>query len=71
LERVGASNKALLTAPIEVQKYYLERHPERINETPSWLANTLWCYGLVEGKPTQYQVAAALGELAHDREEAA
>jgi hypothetical protein len=43
---------------------YLEREPRRSGETPSWLANTIWAYELVEGKPTQYHVAAALGELA-------
>jgi hypothetical protein len=43
---------------------YLEREPRRSRETPLWLANTLWAYELVEGKPAQYNVAAALGELA-------
>jgi predicted ArsR family transcriptional regulator len=47
---------------------YLEREPGRSGETPSWLANTLWAYELVEGRPTQYHVAAALGELAVVRE---
>jgi hypothetical protein len=52
---------------------YLERHPERTSETPSWIANTLWAYELVEWKPNQYDVAAALGELAvaQERKDAA
>ena len=48
---------------------YLERDPKRACEAPSWLANTLWAYELVEGKPTRDQVAVALGELG--RKEAA
>jgi hypothetical protein len=47
---------------------YLERHPELARETPSWLATTLWCCELVEWKPSQYHVAAALGELAAAQE---
>jgi hypothetical protein len=47
---------------------YRKRYPERSHETPSWLATTLWCYELVEWKPNQYDVAAALGELAAAQE---
>jgi hypothetical protein len=47
---------------------YLERGPARGGETPSWLATTVWCCELVEWKPSQYDVAAALGELAAARE---
>jgi hypothetical protein len=50
---------------------YLDQHPQRAREAPSWLANTLWAYELVVGKPSVYEVVAALGELAHDRKEAA
>jgi predicted ArsR family transcriptional regulator/DNA-binding transcriptional ArsR family regulator len=52
---------------------YLERYPKRARETPSWIANTLWAYELVEGKPAQYHVAAALDELsaAQERKDAA
>jgi Bifunctional DNA primase/polymerase, N-terminal len=52
---------------------YLERYPDRARETPSWIANTLWAYELVEGKPAQYHVAVALGELsaAQERKDAA
>jgi hypothetical protein len=41
---------------------YLERHPSRATETPSWIANTLWCYDLYPGKPTRYEVTVALEE---------
>jgi hypothetical protein len=52
---------------------YLEQHPQRTAETPSWIASTLWAYQLVDGKPSQEDVAAALGELAaaEDRQDAA
>jgi hypothetical protein len=52
---------------------YLEREPDRAREAPSWLATTLWAYELVAWKPSQYHVAAALGELAvaQERKDAA
>jgi len=42
---------------------YLERHPQAADETPSWIANTLWAYELYPGKPTRYEVRDALIEL--------
>jgi predicted ArsR family transcriptional regulator len=52
---------------------YLEHHPQRTAETPSWIATTLWAYELVEGRPSQDGVAAALEDLAaaEDRQDAA
>lgn len=42
---------------------YLERNPHRADETPSWIANTLWAYKLYPGKPTRHEVSYALEEL--------
>jgi hypothetical protein len=53
----------LLTPLAIACRDYLERNPSRRNETPSWIANTLWAYDLHPGKPTRHEVAVALGEL--------
>jgi hypothetical protein len=41
------------------------------HKRPSWLAIYAWSEELVAWKPTEDEVAAALGELARDREQAA
>jgi hypothetical protein len=46
---------------------YLDIHPHRRREAPSWLANTLWCNDLVEGRPTPDEVSAALAMLPERR----
>jgi hypothetical protein len=46
---------------------YLEHHPQRTAETPSWIATTLWAYELVEGRPSRDDVAAALRSLRRPR----
>ncbi len=42
---------------------YLEHFPRDVDETPSWIANTIWAYELYPGKPTCYEVTSALEEL--------
>jgi hypothetical protein len=42
---------------------YLRSHPNRRGEYPSWLANTLWAFGMVERKPSPAAVEVALAEL--------
>ncbi len=53
----------LLTPLAVAVRDYLERHPSRATETPSWIANTLWAYDLYPGKPTRYEVTVALEDL--------
>ena len=50
---------------------FLALCPHRGHEQPSWLANYAWSEELVSWKPTKYEVADALGELAHNGGEAA
>ncbi len=63
----GIELKPLLTPLAIACREYLERNPSRRNETPSWLAGTLWAYELYPGKPTRYEVAVALEELVGNR----
>jgi hypothetical protein len=46
-----------------VVKDYLERNPQAADETPSWIANTIWAFELYPGKPTCHEVTSALEEL--------
>jgi hypothetical protein len=50
---------------------FLALCPHMGHEQPSWLANYVWSEELVGWKPTKYEVADALGELAHNGGEAA
>lgn len=43
------------------ERYFLVLCPHRAHERPSWLANYTWSEELVAWKPTEYEVAAALG----------
>ncbi len=58
LERVQASEAD--PGLVEALAAYLYRNPRRSDETPSWLAVTLWADELVEGKPTPAAVEVAL-----------
>jgi hypothetical protein len=59
LEHVPEPEPALVSALRE----YLRLNPELVAEGPSWLANTLWAYERVTGKPTREAVEVALAEL--------
>jgi hypothetical protein len=59
LERVPEPAPALVAALRE----YLTLNPRGADEGPSWLANTLWSYERVTGKPTPEAVEVALAEL--------
>ncbi len=53
-----------LPSPLAVALHdYLERNPQATDETPSWIANTIWAFELYPGKPTCYEVTSALEEL--------
>ena len=39
---------------------YLKQNPQHIEEPPSWLGLTLWCYELYPGKPTRNEIRQAL-----------
>ncbi len=59
-EKTGVSPLALAI------RIYLDRHPHRADETPSWLAVTLWaCDSRLEEKPTPAEVRVAMNELDH------
>jgi hypothetical protein len=59
LERVPEPAPALVNALRE----YLTLNPREARQKPSWLANTLWAYERVQGKPTPEAVAAALSAI--------
>jgi hypothetical protein len=59
LERVPEPEPAL----VEALREWLRLNPQMIAEGPSWLANTLWAYDRVTGKPTREAVEVALAEL--------
>ncbi len=42
---------------------HLDRFPRDADESPSWIANTLWAYELYPGKPTRHEVRDAMVEL--------
>jgi hypothetical protein len=41
----------------DVVRAYLKRNPKDAEETPSWLASTIWCLDLYPTKPTPQEVA--------------
>ncbi len=57
----GIELKPLLTPLAIACREYLERNPSRRNETPSWLAGTLWAYELYPGKPTRIGLFSSPG----------
>jgi hypothetical protein len=59
LERVPEPAPALVDALRE----YLTLNPREARQKPSWLANTLWAYERVTGKPTPEAVEAALAVI--------
>jgi hypothetical protein len=59
LERVEAASSEL----VEALAAYLDRHPRRRDERPSWLAVALWADEYLPDKPTPAAVEVALYEL--------
>ena len=56
LERVGPADAEL----VEALAAYLDRHPRRAGETPSWLAVALWADEYLPSKTTPAAVEVAL-----------
>ncbi len=46
---------------------YLQLNPRSWEETPSWIATTLWCYDLFPRRPDPQEVADAMKDLRERR----